>query len=53
MIEPEVAALTEILLNGVNVTNSESQAARWARDIIRQMREAGYMIESINAGRSS
>lgn len=46
------AALRDILLKGVNVTNSENQATRWAREIIERMYAAGYMIESIDAGRS-
>lgn len=50
MLEPEVNALRAILLTGVNVTNSETQATRWAREIIQQMRNAGYMIEAIDAG---
>lgn len=48
MLEPEVNALRAILLTGVNVTNSDTQATRWAREIIKQMREAGYMIEAID-----
>ncbi len=49
MLEPEIAAVREILLNGVNVTNSDVQATRWARQIIEQMYAAGYMIVSIDA----
>jgi hypothetical protein len=50
MLEPEIAALRDILLNGVNVTNSEVQATRWAREIIEQMYQAGYSVEAIDAG---
>ncbi len=50
MIPPEVATLRDILLKAVNVTNSETQATRWAREIIEHMYQAGYMIEAIDAG---
>jgi DNA-directed RNA polymerase specialized sigma54-like protein len=50
MIPPEVATLRDILLKGVNVTNSERQATGWAFEIIKKMQEAGYMIERIDAG---
>lgn len=49
MIPPEVAALREILLKDPNVTNSQVQATQWAFRIIDKMREAGYMIENIDA----
>lgn len=48
MLEPEIATLRDILLNGVNVTNSETQATRWAREIIEQMYQAGYFVEKID-----
>ena len=51
MLEPEVATLRDILLKEVNVTNSEVQATKWAREIIEAMYQAGYFIESIDAGR--
>ena len=44
MIPPEQAALFEILLDGVNVTNSERQAMRWAHEIIERLDSAGYAI---------
>jgi hypothetical protein len=39
-----MSALIEILLNGVNVTNSDMQAHRWAGEIITSLREQGYEI---------
>lgn len=51
MIPPEVAALRDILLRDPNVTNSETQATRWAQRIIDRLYAAGYFVESIDAGR--
>lgn len=48
MLEPEIAALRDILLHDPNVTNSEAQATQWARRIIERMYDAGYMIEAID-----
>lgn len=53
MIPSEVAALRDILLKEPNMTNSESQATRWAFQIVEKMYQAGYMIERINAGAQS
>lgn len=44
MLEPEIAALRDILLRGINCTNSESQATKWAREIIERLDEAGYFV---------
>lgn len=44
MLEPEVATLADILLKGVNVTNSETQAVRWAREIIDTLEKQRYKI---------
>ena len=52
MLEPEVATLRDILLKDPNVTNSEAQATRWARRIIEQMYDKGYMIELIDPGQA-
>lgn len=49
MISEEMSALVEILLRGVNVTNSEVQSHRWAGDIMRQLKERGYEIVPIKA----
>ena len=51
MIPVDQATLRDILLKHPNITNSEAQATRWAREILEQMRGAGYMIEPIDAGR--
>ena len=37
MLEPEIAALRDVLLKDPNITNSETQATKWARRIIKQM----------------
>ena len=50
MLEPEIAALRDILLKTVNVTNSNSQATRWAREIIEYLDQAGYAIKAIDTG---
>jgi len=50
MLEPEIATLRDILLKTVNVTNSEAQATRWARDILAAMYQAGYFVEAIDHG---
>lgn len=44
MLEPEVATLRDILL-AMPVTNSVSQATRWAREIIGLMRRNGCDVE--------
>lgn len=44
MLEPEIATLRDILLNGINCTNSESQATKWAREIVESLFEKGYVL---------
>lgn len=45
MIPVEQAVLKEILLDGVNVTNSETQAMKWAQQIIALLRQNGLTIQ--------
>jgi hypothetical protein len=46
MIPPELATLRDILLGAeVHVTNSETQALRWASKIIAKLADAGYEIK--------
>ena len=47
MLEPEIADLSEIL-TGL-VTNSESQAVKWAQIIIKKMQEKGWNIVTDDA----
>lgn len=44
MLEPEICALRNAML-GVT-TNSDSQATRWAREIIERLDKEGYSIRA-------
>jgi len=44
MLPVELSVLIEILLKGVNVTNSKTQASKWASEIMKQLEAAGYKI---------
>jgi predicted CoA-binding protein len=46
MIPPEMHALIQILLG--KVTNSDTQASKWAGEIMNQLREAGYEIAPVS-----
>lgn len=47
MLEPEMAALLEVLLG--LVTNSEIQAAKWAREIIEKLEAKGFKVEAVTS----
>ena len=44
MIPIEVGTIAEILL-GIPVTNSDSQAIRWANDIVKGLELVGFTIQ--------
>lgn len=47
MIQPEVAAMRDALLK--LATNSDSQATKWAFDLIEHLDKAGYTVIASDA----